>query len=197
VAAQLALRAARQPGEARAVATVWWYSVSAVLLTPPLAGLVTGRPLSARAADTTLAVLPSGLPVAATSSSAAGPGEVAGQLRASLAAAVGCLAAVAGVRERPLWAVAADSLAARLLALGQAVGDVEGATGLAAPLAAAVGGPLPAPRYVDVAGVRFVRRGSCCLVYRLPGEALCTSCPHRPPAERQVLLEDAAARGRT
>jgi hypothetical protein len=158
---------------------------------------VTGRPLSARAADTTLAVLPSGLPVAATSSSAAGPGEVAGQLRASLAAAVGCLAAVAGVRERPLWAVAADSLAARLLALGQAVGDVEGATGLAAPLAAAVGGPLPAPRYVDVAGVRFVRRGSCCLVYRLPGEALCTSCPHRPPAERQVLLEDAAARGRT
>jgi len=65
-----------------------------------------------------------------------------------------------------------------------------------APLAAAVGSPLPAPRYVDVAGVRFTRRVSCCLLYRLPPEPLCTSCPRRPAAEREVLLEDTAARMR-
>jgi ferric iron reductase protein FhuF len=39
-----------------------------------------------------------------------------------------------------------------------------------------------------------VRRASCCLVYELPGGPLCTSCPRRLPAERQVLLERAAAR---
>jgi ferric iron reductase protein FhuF len=71
---------------------------------------------------------------------------------------------------------------------------VAAATALAGPLAAAVGAPLPAPRYVDVSGARFTRRASCCLLYRLPHEPLCTSCPRRPPAERQVLLEDTAAR---
>ncbi|MDP9428816.1 MAG: (2Fe-2S)-binding protein, partial [Actinomycetota bacterium] len=63
-------------------------------------------------------------------------------------------------------------------------------------LAAAVGPPPPVPRYVDVAGVRFPRRVSCCLLYRLPPEPLCTSCPRRPAAERQVLLEATAARMR-
>src|SRR3954470_16172373 len=48
----------------RVLATVWWYSVSAVLLTPSLAGLVTGRPLSGRLADTTLSVLSGDRPVA-------------------------------------------------------------------------------------------------------------------------------------
>ena len=52
------------------------------------------------------------------------------------------------------------------------------------------------PRYVDVAGVRFTQRVSCCLLYRLPPEPLCTSCPRRPAAEREVLLEDTAARMR-
>jgi ferric iron reductase protein FhuF len=28
----------------------------------------------------------------------------------------------------------------------------------------------------------------------VPHEVLCTSCPRRPPAERLVLLEDAAGR---
>ncbi|HVD26925.1 MAG TPA: (2Fe-2S)-binding protein, partial [Mycobacteriales bacterium] len=96
--------------------------------------------------------------------------------------------------ERPLWAIATDSVANRLLALGRAVGDVPAATALAAPLAAAVGAPLPVPRYVDVDGVRFTRRASCCLLYRMPHEPMCTSCPRRPPTERQILLEDAATR---
>jgi hypothetical protein len=88
--------------------------------------------------------------------------------------------------------VATDSLADRLLALGRSVGDVPAVTALAAPLAGAIGEPMPAPRYVDVAGARFVRRASCCLVYRLPSGSLCTACPRRPPAERHGLLESAA-----
>jgi ferric iron reductase protein FhuF len=96
------------------------------------------------------------------------------------------------MRERPLWALATDSIANQLLALGRAVGDVAAATALAAPLAAAIGAPLPMPRYVDVAGARFTRRASCCLVDRLPSGTRCTSCPRRPPAERLALLEQAA-----
>jgi hypothetical protein len=188
------LVAARTPGRAepRVAATVWWYSASAVLLTPPLAGLVTGIPLSARPADLSVAFTSGGLPVAATSSArAADPGP---ELRELLTAVIGAVAEVGGMRARPLWAIATDALAGQLLTLGRALGDVTAVTALAAPLAAAVGSPLPVPRYVDVAGARFVRRASCCLVYRLPGGPLCTSCPRRPPAERQRLLEDAAGR---
>lgn len=96
------------------------------------------------------------------------------------------------MRERPLWAIATDSLANRLLALGRAVGDVPAVTALAAPLAAAIGAPLPVPRYVDVGGARFSRRASCCLMVELPGGSLCASCPRRPPADRLVQLERAA-----
>jgi ferric iron reductase protein FhuF len=186
------LGARHRSDDRRVLATVWWYSASTVLLTPALAGLVTGRPLSARLADTSLSVLAGGTLVAATSSA---PGaDLAGELRETLTAVVGAVAAAGGVRPRPLWAIATDSLANRLLALGRALGDVPGATALAEPLAAAVGPPLPAPRYVDVTGTRFVRRASCCLLYRLPPEPLCTSCPRRPAAHREVLLADAAAR---
>jgi hypothetical protein len=177
--------------EPRVAATMWWYSASAVLLAPPLAGLVTGVPLSARPADLVLSVGPGGLPVAATSTAlSVDPGS---ELRELLCGVVSAVASAGGIRERPLWAIATDSLASGLLTLGGAVGNVPAVTGLAERLAAAVGPPLPAPRYVDVAGVRFVRRASCCLVYRLPGGPLCTSCPRRLPAERAALLERAAA----
>jgi ferric iron reductase protein FhuF len=174
----------------RVSATVWWYSVSAVLLTPALAGLVTGIPLSARLVDTSLAFRPDGVPVAAVSSA---PGADAGaDLRESLAAAVSAVSEAGRMGQRPLWAIATDSIANQLLALGRALRDVPAATALAGPLAAAIGDPLPVPRYVDVAGARFTRRASCCLVVELPGGSLCTSCPRRPPPERQVLLEQAA-----
>jgi ferric iron reductase protein FhuF len=195
----LARRGARLgTGDRRVLATVWWYSASAVLLTPPLAGLVTGLPLSARLADLSLAMSAAGLPVAATSS-AAGSGrlaDLAADLGGALSAAVEGVAAAGGMRSRPLLAIATDSLANRLLDLGRALGSVPVMTGLAGPLVAAVrasGCPLPEPRYVDVGRARFVRRASCCLLYRLPHEPMCTSCPRRPPGDRQVLLEDAAA----
>lgn len=189
----LAARAARQrAGDLRVHATVWWYSASAVLLAPLLAGLAVGHPLSARPADTTAYLGPGGLPVAAVSAVAGG--DPAAGLRESLTTVVPALAAAARMRPRPLWGIATDSLANGLLAVGRAVGDVPAVTALAAPLAAAVGFPLPPPRYVDVAGARFAARVSCCLVDRLPHGPTCVSCPRRPAAERQVLLEDAASR---
>ena len=189
----LAARAPRQgTDDRRVLATVWWYSASTVLLTPALAGLVTGVPLSARLPDTAVSMLAGRLPVAAVSS--APGGDPGAELRESLAAVVAAVAEAGRMRERPLWAIATDSIANRLLALGRALGDVPGATALAAPVAAAVGTPLPVPRYVDVGGARFTRRASCCLLYLVPHEPMCTSCPRRPPVERQILLEDAAAR---
>ena len=181
---------AGRTGPPRVAATVWWYSVSAVLVTPVLAGLATGVPLSGRLADTALAFRPDGLPVAAVS---AAPGsDAAAELRSSLAAVVPAVADAGRMGQRPLWAIATDSIANQLLALGRALGDVPRVTALAGPLADAIGAPLPAPRYVDVAGARFTRRASCCLMVELPGGALCTSCPRRPPAERASLLEQAA-----
>ena len=179
--------------EPRVTATVWWYSASAVLLAPPLAGTVTGVPLSARLADLTVSYGPGGLPVAATSS--APGGDLAGELRATLGAVIAAVATAGRMRTAPLWAIATDSLAGTLLAVGRATGAVQAATALAAPLATAVGRPLPVPRYVDVGRTRFVRRASCCLVYRVPGGSLCTSCPRRPPVERARLLSATAARG--
>jgi len=174
----------------RVAATLWWYTVSAVLVTPSLAGLVTGVPLSGRLADTALAFRDDGLPVAAVSS--ARGADVAAELRESLAAVVPAVAAAGRMRTRPLWAIATDSLANRLLELGRALRDVPAATALAAPLAVAIGAPLPVPRYVDVAGARFTRRASCCLVDRATSQPMCSSCPRRPPAERAALLEQAA-----
>ncbi|TKJ18143.1 (2Fe-2S)-binding protein [Blastococcus sp. CCUG 61487] len=182
-----------RPVDRRVVATVWWYSASSVLVTPPLAGLVTGIPLSARLADLTVALLPGYAPMAAVARGSGSP-ELAADLRTSLAAVIAVVSEAGGVRERPLWALAADSVANQLLALGRATGDVAAATACARPLAEAVGAPLPLPRYEDVGGARFTRRASCCLLYRLPGGALCTSCPRRPPEERRELLEQLARR---
>jgi hypothetical protein len=176
-------------GDLRVLATVWWYSASAVLVTPALAGLVAGVPLSARLGDIGVSLLPGAQPIAAVAS--AGGGDLAGDLRASLEAVIAAVAEAGRMRTRPLWAIATDSLANQLLAIGRAAGDVHAVTSVAGPLAAAIGPPLPAARYVDVVGARFTRRASCCLLYRLPGGSLCTSCPRRLPADRQALLEDA------
>lgn len=173
----------------RVLAALWWYSASLVLLGPALAGLVAGRPLSARLADTTLHVV-GDLPWAATAT--AGTGDVVAELRESLGAVVSALAAAGGTREAPLRAMATDALANKLLMLGRSRGDVEAVTSLAGPIAREVG--LPAPRFVAAGGQLFTRRASCCQLWRVPHEALCTSCPRRDAAERQVLLEDTAAR---
>ena len=188
--AEVLTRRARAHGttDRRVVATLWWYSASSVLLTPALAGLVVGIPLSARLADLSLALLPGLQPVAAEAGGP-GTGDVGADLRASLSAVTAAVAEAGRIRERPLWAVATDSLANRLLALGQAIGEPARVADLAAPLAARIGPPLPLPRYEDVAGRRFVLRSSCCLLDRTPGGPTCVSCPGRPADERRGLLE--------
>ncbi|MCW2584326.1 MAG: Ferric iron reductase [Klenkia sp.] len=175
----------------RVLATLWWYSASLVLLGPVLAGLVAGRPLSPRLADTTVHVV-GDLPWAATSVALPPGDDVVAGLRQTLTDVVTAVSAAGGVREVPLRAIATDALANKLLALGRAVGDVGAVTALAAPIARDTG--LPAPRFVEAGGQLFTRRASCCLLWRVPHEVTCTSCPRRPPAERQVLLEDTAAR---
>jgi ferric iron reductase protein FhuF len=190
--AWLAELPALRSGDPRVQATVWWYSASAVVMAPVLAGLAVGRPLSARPGDTTVFLGPGNRPVAAVSGAAGG--DPGGGLRECLEAVIPALASAAGMRERPLWGIATDSLANGLLSLGRALGDVPAVTAVAGPLAHAVGPPLPEPRYTDVGRVRFVSRVSCCLVDQLPRGTTCTSCPNRPPAERQALLEAAARR---
>lgn len=204
---QVGLQAARWPSvDRRVLATLWWYSISQVFLTPTLASLfVTGRALSPRPADVGLHVQPDGRVFTAESAAVLGPSDsieaVAGALRQSFEFAIPAVAKAGARRERPLWAIASDSLANRMLWLGRAVGESDRATTMAASLAELIGAPLPLPRYVDVerhlartGQARFVRRSSCCLIYFEPGEPKCASCPRLTPATRAALLRKAADR---
>jgi hypothetical protein len=179
------------PGASAAVTTtIWWYLASAVLAGPAAAGALAGVPLSADADDLDLHLGPAGMPAAAISRrlGADDPGPALG---ATFGLLIDGLCVVGGLRPRPLWAIAADSLATRLLALGRAQGRLDRATTLARELVASSRAPVPVPRFVDVAGARFLVRSSCCLLYRAGGE-LCTSCPRRRADQRHALLERAA-----
>lgn len=116
---------------------------------------------------------------------AAGPDEGvdrgAAELRETLALLIARVALVSGAGVPALWAVVSDALANRALDAG--------APALAPALRTAIGGRLPAPRFVEIAGRTFVHRTSCCLVFEVPGCQMCTSCPKRPAAERATLLE--------
>ncbi|MBP2210080.1 hypothetical protein JOJ87_000424 [Rhodococcus ruber] len=117
----------------------------------------------------------------------------------ALSAIVVPLAGVSGASERALWAVASDSIANRALDAGRAAHRTEDGCALAAVLSVP---PLLPPRFVDVgpggsgtaapgspeSGRRFVRRSSCCLIYRATGSDKCTSCPRRAPADRDAAL---------
>jgi len=190
--------------DTRVLATLWWYSASARMIAPTIASLViTGEPLSPELDDlwlhnkpdsrlsgvTSTAVLPvpSNDTTTATYETAA---PVLATLGAALhklfAAVIPAVAAAGHMRERPLWALATDAIAGRLLWAGEACGDVERASSMAEPLVAAVNGPMPAPRYTQRAtDDRMVtKRVSCCLLYRAPGQHKCRGCPGKPPAER-------------
>src|SRR4051812_29499388 len=172
------------------VTTLWWYLASAVLVGPAVAGALVGMPLSADIDDLDLHLGPAGMPAAAVSRSV-GADDPGPELGATLGRLIDSACVVGGLRPRPLWAIATDSLATRLLAFGRAWGQVDCATRLARELVASSAAPIPAPRFVDVAGARFLVRTSCCLLYRTGGE-LCTSCPRHPADRRRHLLERAA-----
>ncbi|MBM9466576.1 (2Fe-2S)-binding protein [Nakamurella leprariae] len=209
LADQIGLRGQRWgTDDPRTLATLWWYSASVWVQCPSLASLVVaGRALSPRLDEVTMHWLPDSRITGSTCAAVLpGTDQVAAlgaALRETFAAVIPVVAELGGgIRERPLWAIASDSLANRLLWIGRAVGDVTGATALAVPLARAIGAPFPVPRYVDVAPdparpdhdlARFTRRCSCCLLYEAPGADKCTSCPKRTPADRLQRLTAAAA----
>lgn len=201
---QIRLQARHWPTvDRRVLATLWWYSVSQVLLTPTLASVfVTGQALSPRPADVELHCLPDGRIFTARSTAVLHGDDlvaiVAEAVRNSFEIAIPAIARAGAKREPPLWAIATDSLANRLLWVGRARGDVDRATALAATLVDLIGAPMPPPRYVDIdrlpphtGQARFVRRASCCLVYLEAGEAKCVSCPRLTPASRHALLRTA------
>jgi hypothetical protein len=105
------------------------------------------------------------------------------------------LSEVGAATQRSLWAIAADSLATRVLAeTSVAPGGTDRAPQIATAIALAGSRLRPAPRYQDVRGRpeapqrRYVRRGSCCLIFRVP-DGLCISCPKQTPAAREERLQ--------
>ncbi|MFC9436603.1 (2Fe-2S)-binding protein [Nocardia sp. NPDC057030] len=106
-------------------------------------------------------------------------------LRETLAAVIGPVAEVSGAGVPSLWAIVADAVGNRALDAGS--------SDAGARLATEIGGKLPTPRFVEIGGRTFVKRISCCLVYEVPNCEMCTSCPKRPSAEREAMLEKLAA----
>lgn len=178
--------------------TIWWYSVSSVLVAPALESLAgTGTALDPALESVRLLQLPDGRLTGARSTSVfgeiAGPAELAelgARMGTALAGPIEVISAQTGAGEPALWAIAADSIANRLLWAEMAL--AEPVTELAGPLAEAIGKRMPLPRYVDVDSRRFVRRVSCCLIYQATGGQKCVSCPHQHPDERAQRLQEVA-----
>jgi ferric iron reductase protein FhuF len=187
----------------RTNATLWWYSASVVLLGPAVHALVRsghGLDLSAGALRFSLRFNGYLERVIPGPELASGPDVLGRHLDDVLGAVIEPLARTGGARERALWAIAADALATRILAETTSTGG-DTAPALATAVAEAGGWLRPLPRYVDVQGRpeavarRYVRRGSCCLLYRVP-DGLCISCPKQAPAERlERLRQHARAMG--
>ncbi|GAB3553987.1 ferric iron reductase protein FhuF [Actinopolyspora lacussalsi] len=186
--------------DARVLATLWWFSTSSRLIAPSIASyVVTGEALSPRLDDLRLHWQPdsrlSGITSVNVLSGSDRLEPLAEELRRTLERSIASVAATAGIRQRPLWAIATDAIAGCLLWAGRARGAPERATALAEPLVAAMNAPMPAPRYTEIdsrenASRLFTKRTSCCLLYRAPGEDKCSSCPGRPPERRHALLRE-------
>ncbi|MDY7106858.1 MAG: (2Fe-2S)-binding protein [Actinomycetota bacterium] len=205
LAEQVRLRGERwRTDDARVLATLWWYSASAWVIGPTLASLAVGAPvLSADLGDLSVRWLGDSRITGATSSRVIGRSAdadppthdrveaAAASLRRLYDRVIPAVAAHAAIAPRPLWAIATDAIANRLLVIGRAIGEEEATTALLDPLVDAVGHPMPRGRYVrdadadadtDTDGLR-VRRCSCCLLYLAPGQSTCGTCPRlRAPA---------------
>lgn len=180
--------ATRVYGRARreVLGTIWWYSLSSVLVGPVIEALVnTGVALDPALDAITLDMTSDGRFTSATSSRVL-DGELGPALGDALGPVVRTIAAASGARERALGAITTDSIGNRLLWTN----DVERAMGLAKPLVSAMGLGMPTPRFVRVGATPVVRRSSCCLIYEA-NSAKCTSCPRQTPAERSRRLHTA------
>ncbi|MET8994278.1 (2Fe-2S)-binding protein [Amycolatopsis sp. NPDC004169] len=168
--------------------TIWWYSLSSVLVAPAIEGLVAGTPVDPSLDAVELDLVADGRFLGARSTRRLDGGlpEVGAALATALGTAITTIAAVCGARERALGAIATDSIANRLLWTP----DPERAMALAEPLVEAIGLGLPKPRFVRVGRTPAVRRASCCLIYEV-GNPKCVSCPRQTPEEREARLRAA------
>lgn len=168
--------------------TIWWYSLSSVLVAPAVEGLVAGAPADPSLDAVEIDLLADGrfLGARSTRRLAGGLPELGAAFASALGTAIATIAAVTGARERALGAIATDSIGNRLLWTS----DPERAMALAEPLVAAIGLGLPKPRFVRVGRTPAVRRASCCLIYEV-GNPKCVSCPRQTPAERDARLRAA------
>lgn len=182
---QIALRGLRwSTDDRRVLTTLWWYSASVWTIAPTVASLILAdEVLSAEPHDLRLHWLPDSRITGATSTAVVTGGErvlaAGASLRRLYDQVIPVLADVGGMRPRPLWAIAADALAGRLLWLGRATGDTQAATALLGPLTDVLGHPLPRARYTPAPQhvAPQVDRCSCCLLYLAPAGSMCTSCP--------------------
>ena len=185
----------------RTSATLWWYSASVVLLGPAVHALVhtgSGADLSPSGVRFTMQFNGYLERVIAGDPVPDGPSGLGRHLDDALGQVITPLARVGEATEQALWAIAADSLATRVLAETSVhPAGTAAAPMLAAAVAEAAVRLRPAPRFVDVQGRpdapprRYVRRGSCCLLYRVPG-GLCISCPKQTPDDRLARLRQHA-----
>ncbi|HST84090.1 MAG TPA: (2Fe-2S)-binding protein [Kineosporiaceae bacterium] len=187
--------------ERRTNATLWWYSASVVLLGPAVHEMVaTGTGVSLSPSAVRFTTRASGYLERVIAGAQLDPGPVAlgRHLDDVLDLVIEPLARVGGATQRSLWAIAVDSLATRVLAeTAVAPGGTDRAPQLATAVAEAAPRLRPLPRYLDVPGRpgspdrRYVQRGSCCLLFRVPA-GLCISCPKQTPADRLTRLQQHA-----
>ena len=159
----------------RVAGTLWWYMAADTLLNDVITALEQESSPDPALESITLTLRPDGGVAAVHYHAKAGPDEAIDHLAHALTAVLDTLAEVSGAGRASLAAITTDAVANR-------APTTDAATDLAARLA------IPAPRYVVVAGRRFVRRASCCLIYRSPRAGMCVSCPKRDPDERTALL---------
>lgn len=171
--------------------TLWWYSASSTLVAAPLAMLLaSGRAPDPGPGRLTVSLQPNGYLHSARSDrllpSAAAFADALAEAHGEMITA---LAEVSGAAPRALWAIATDSIANRALEAGRAVDEEDRGVELARAVCRP---PLLPARFIDVEGTertrRFVRRGSCCLIYVATDGGKCVSCPRRAPDDRRAEL---------
>lgn len=189
LAEQIGLRSRRWgTDDRRVLATLWWYSASSWVVGPTLTSLALGDDvLSADPADLELHWLTDSRITGATSSRVLTTGAqvdgapavevAAGTLRRLYDHIIPALATFAEIPPRPLWALAADALATRLLFIGRAVGEVDRVSTLLGPLVDAIGSPMPPTTCRGVGPAMETKRISCCLLYLAPEQSKCSFCP--------------------